>query len=204
MEQAPSQTRLHTIHITWTGFASLISSFHIPLQYSGLPFKAPSIWTCLTPSSLLWCGTLGDDIHVNGPADKGLFTRAGLNPSPYWPTDMQVGRAEKGGLVFLAFSPLCCFCRRLAGIVSWMVSEPRLDSRTMKSASVGQVLLCSRDCSGLRWTNVLPVGSNGQFLSLVRPNVPFALWLHANTVWVNSVDGGCIEVGLEVLTFETY
>lgn len=151
MEQAPSeftsQTRLHAIHLTWTGFASLISSFHIPLQYPGLPFKAPSIWTYLTPSSLLWCGTLGDDIHVNGPADKGLFTRAGLNPSPYWPTDMQVGRAEKGGLVFLAFSPLCCFCRRFAGIVSWMVSEPRLDSRTMKLAkcfcALGIVRVCA-------------------------------------------------------------
>lgn len=82
---------------------------NLPLSYSLTilrpPLKASSILICHPPSSLLWCGTLGDDIHVNGPTDKGPFTQAGLIPSPYFSTDVQVERKRDSCFGLLPLGP---------------------------------------------------------------------------------------------------
>lgn len=96
---------------------------------------------------------MGDDIHVNGPVDKGSFTQAGLIPSPSDSTDTQVERAKKPGLVFLTgFVD--------GGIVSWDLGEAELDSRTMKPTGVNPaplrsniVWICVEQMS-LLWTHV--------------------------------------------------
>lgn len=79
---------------------------------------------------------MGDDIHVNGPVDKGSFTQAGLIPSPSDSTDTQVERAKKPGLVFLTG-----FVDE--GIVSWLLGKAELDSYTMEPSGVSPVPLQS-------------------------------------------------------------
>lgn len=79
---------------------------------------------------------MGDDIHVNGPVDKGSFTQAGLIPSPSDSTDTQVERAKKPGLV-------CLSGLVDEGIVSWDLGKAGLDSYTMKPAGVNPVPLRS-------------------------------------------------------------
>lgn len=80
---------------------------------------------------------MGDNIHVNGPVDKGSFTRAGLIPSPSDSTNTQVERAKKPGLVFLMV-----FLGD-EGIVSWALGKAGLDSYTMKPTGVHPVPLQS-------------------------------------------------------------
>lgn len=111
----PGPSTPHSSNLDWFCLLNLLLSYSLTILRP--PFKASSILIC-HPSSLLWCGTLGDDIHVNGPVDKGLFTLAGLIPSPYFFTDMQVERGGERRTRVLAFSPRNHFCRWLVGIVS--------------------------------------------------------------------------------------
>lgn len=154
-----SQAHLHPIHQTWTGFASLISSFSYSLKKLRAPFKAPSILIChpLLPS-LMWnsgrwytcqwaCGQR--PFHSGWPKSFTLLV--------HWHAG---GRGRERMTRVLAFSP---FCRWLVRIVPGQSANHGWTAIQWSRLVSGWYLCTLRIVQGLCCTNVLPAGSNEQF-----------------------------------------
>lgn len=89
---------IHSSNLEWHCLLNLLLS-HSP-TILGPPVRGSFCFNMSPHSFCFDAKTPADDIHVNGPADKGLFTQDGLNPPSHCPTEMQVERTEKGRLVF--------------------------------------------------------------------------------------------------------
>ena len=98
---------------------------------------------------------------------------------------MQVERAEKGGLVLWPSRLRAPSVDGCLGLCPGTVSEPQLDSCTMRWTSVGLVLLCFGIVQACAEQMCFLLAQEACFLSLVKKNVHIGLRLHGNDTRVN-------------------